>query len=204
MWFQIERAIGARYFTANASPLQLKCRAGDVLGGDLEADVFGAEVVELLGHDVLGELGLVAFAAEVREVELAEVGGDDLGDGFGGGDVGDVTVTAEDALLESPGTARTVLEHLHVVVGFEDEDVRGADALEHQLRDMAEVGGKADGAGGGAQDKTHRVLSVVRDGKSFDANIADLETCAGFEQPPVDLGFEVFCSVHAFEGGFLL
>jgi hypothetical protein len=36
----------------------------------LQLDVRGADVMELLGHDVLREFGLVAFAAQVREVKL--------------------------------------------------------------------------------------------------------------------------------------
>ena len=89
------------------------------------------------------------------------------------------------------------------MVGFEHEDVRGADALQHQLGDMAEVRGKADGAGRGAEDEAHRVLRIVRNGKSFDAHIADLETRAGLEQPPVNFRFEQFRAVHAVERRFL-
>lgn len=59
----------------------------------------GTELVELLGHEVFGEFGFIAFAAQVREVKLSQVGGDDLRDGLGGGDVGDVPVTTENALL---------------------------------------------------------------------------------------------------------
>ena len=55
--------------------------------------------------------------------------------------------------LSAHDAARTILQHLHVVIGFEHEHVRGADAFEHQLGDVAEVGGKTDIAGGGAQKK---------------------------------------------------
>ena len=129
-----------------------------------------ADVMELLGHDVLREFGLVAFAAQVREVKMPQPGGHDLRGGFGGGHVREMAVPAEDALLERPRTARTILQHLHVVVGFEDEDVRGADAVEHELGGMAEVGGKADVAARGAQKKSDRVLRVVRNGKRLDAS----------------------------------
>jgi len=106
--------------------------------------------MKLLGHDVFGERGRVTFAAQMREVKLFQIGGHDLRDGLGGGDVGDVAVPAEDALLQRPRAARTILQHLHIVIGFEDEDVRDADAFQHELGDVAEVGGESDVAGSGA------------------------------------------------------
>jgi hypothetical protein len=110
--------------------------------------------------------------------------------GFGGGDVREMAVAAEDALLERPRAARTILQHLHVVVGFEDEDVRGADAVEHEPGGVAEVGGEADVAARGAQKKSDGVLRVVRDGKGFDEDVGDskLRRC---EQPPVEFGDEI-------------
>ena len=158
--------------------------------------------MELLGHDVLREFGLVTFAAQVGEVKVAQPGGHDLRGGFGGGDVREMAVAAEDALLERPRAARTILQHLHVVVGFEDEDVRGADAVEHEPGRVAEVGREADVAAGGAQKKSDGVLRVMRNGKGFDQHVGDLKARAGGEQLPVDFRFE---SVGVFqrEIGFL-
>jgi len=149
-----------------------------------------ADVMELLGHDVLREFGLVAFAAQVREVKVLQVGGHDLRGGLGGGGIGKMAVPSKDALFQRPGPARTILQHLHVVVGFEDEDVRGTDAFEHELGDMPEVGGKTDVAGGGAEDVADGVLRVVRDGECFDAHVADFKARAGLEQPPSNFGFQ--------------
>ena len=61
-----------------------------------------ADVMELLGHDVLREFGLVAFAAQVGEVKIFQFRRHDLRGGFGGGHVGEMAVPAEDALLERP------------------------------------------------------------------------------------------------------
>ncbi len=150
-----------------------------------------ADVVELLGHDVLREFGLVAFAAQVGEVKVAQPGGHDLRGGFGGGHVREMAVAAEDALLERPRAARTILQHLHVVVGFEDEDVRGADAVEHEPGGVAEVGGEADVAARSAQQKSDGVLRVVRDGKGFDEHVGDLEARAGGEEVAVEFAFKL-------------
>jgi hypothetical protein len=161
-----------------------------VLRGELEANVRRADVVELLGHDVLREFGLVAFAAQVGKVKIFQFRRHDLRGGFGGGHVREMAVAAEDALFERPRAARTILQHLHVVVGFEDEDVRGADAVEHELGGVAEVGGEADVAARGAQKKSDGVLRVVRDGKGFDEDIGDLKARAGGEKVAVEFGFE--------------
>jgi hypothetical protein len=150
-----------------------------------------ADVMELLGHDVLREFGLVAFAAQVGEVKVAQAGGHDLRGGFGGGYVREMAVASQDALLERPRAARTILQHLHVVVGFEDEDVRGADAVEHEPGGVAKVGGEADVAARGAQQKSDGVLRVVRDGKGFDEHVGDLKARARGEQSPFEFGDKI-------------
>ena len=149
-----------------------------------------ADVMELLGHDVLREFGLVAFAAQVRKIKMLQVGGHDLRGGFGGGGVGKMAVASEDALFQRPRPARTFLQHFHVVIGFEDEHVRGANAFEHELGNVAEVGDKADIAARRPQKISDGVLRVVRNGKSLDENVGDFKTCAGGKKLPVDFGFE--------------
>ena len=58
--------------------------------------------MEAFGHDAVGEFGLVAFAAQVGEVKMFQLRGDDLRGGFGGGLVREMAVAAQDALLETP------------------------------------------------------------------------------------------------------
>lgn len=150
----------------------------------------GANVVELFGHDVFGEFGFVAFPAEVGEVKVAQAGGHDLGGGFGGGEVGEVAVAAEDALLEAPGAAGAVLQHFDVVIGFEDEDVGGANAFEDEFGGVAEIGGEADVAGRGAQEKADRVLGIVGDLKGFDQQVVQFKMVAGLKESPVNFQFQ--------------
>lgn len=171
-----------------------------MLIGNGELDMGGADLLEAAGHDVAGEAGLVALAAEVGEVEVFELGGHDLGGGVGGGFVGEMAVAAEDALLQAPGTA-AFLEELDVVVGLEHEDVGGANAVENEFGDVAEVGGEGDVAGGGAQEETNGVLSIVRDGKGFDGKIGKIKAVAGIEEAPRDFFSEFAGTIEAFQGG---
>ncbi len=157
----------------------------------------GTDLVKLLGHDVLRELGFIAFAAEVGQVEVMQFGGHDHRGGFGGGKVGKMAVASEDALLEAPGATRAILEHLDVVIGFEHEDVGAAEAVEDEFGHMAKIGGKTDVAGDGADQVADGVLGIVRDGKRFDGDIGQFKSVASGEESPVDLGFP---SVGIFEG----
>ena len=81
---------------------KIQSGARDILAGDLHLDVGGADLVKLLGHDVLREFGFIAFAAQVREVKVAQPVGHDMRGGLGGGEVGEMAVASEDALLEAP------------------------------------------------------------------------------------------------------
>lgn len=83
------------------------------------------------------------------------------------------------------------------MIGFEHKHVRGADAFEHQFGHVAQVGDKADVAARRAQNKSDRVLRIVRDGKRFDLHVSDLKSGSGGEKLPVDFGFE---GVGGFKG----
>ena len=151
----------------------------------------GADLMEALVHDVMRQFGLVTFAAEMGEVKVAQAGGHDLRGGFGGGFVGKMAVTAKNALLETPRAPWTILQHLHVVIGFEHEDVRRTDAFEHQFRHVTEVGDEGDVTGRCAQQITDGILGVVRDGKGIHLQVADLKTRAGVEEVAVKFGFQL-------------
>ena len=87
------------------------------------------ECLQAFLHHAFREFGFVAVATQVTEVKMAQIGRHDFCDAIGGGFVREMTVTAEDALLDAPRTAGVVLEQFHVVVRFEHESVRAADAI---------------------------------------------------------------------------
>ena len=155
-----------------------------------------ADRLQPLAHDAVREFGFVALAAQVAEIQMTQVGGNNLLGSVGGVGVGKMPVPAKDALLQFPRAARAVLKHLHVVIGFENEDVCVADALDDEFRHVAEVGDDANVARDGAKKKSDRVLRVVRNGKSVHCHVANLKTRTGGE----DAGIE-FCFERVF-GGF--
>lgn len=103
-----------------------------------------AKGLQALGHHSLREFGFVAVATKVAQVKMTQIGRHDFLNTIGGGFVGEMAVSTKDALLQAPWTMRTILQHLHVVIGFEHQGVRAADAIQHQLCDVTEVCGETD------------------------------------------------------------
>jgi len=171
--------------------LQIQRCARHILRGGLQLNVGCADVMELLGHDIMGEFGFVAFAAQVREVKMAQFGRHNLRGGFGGGFIGKMAVTAKDALLETPGPADAILQHFHIVIGFEHQHIRGAGAFDDKLGDVAEVGDEPDVAGGGVNQKSDRVLGVMWDGERVNQQIGNFKARAGLKQVAVELGLKL-------------
>jgi hypothetical protein len=183
---------GWDYFDgSHGSNSQLKRRTWHTLGGELKLDVGCADLLELFTHHPSGEFGLVAFTAQVGEVEVFQFGGHDLRGGFGGGLVREMAVASENALLQAPRAVDTILQQLHIMIGFEDEDVRGARALNDQFRHVTEVGDETDVAGGGVQQKADGVLGVVRDGERVHRHIADFKARTSLEQLAIEFGFQL-------------
>lgn len=99
-----------------------------------------ARLFHLPGNDFAREFRTVAIAAEVPEVDVAEVRMNNGFQGIGGRFVGEVAVAAGNALLETPGPARIVLEQFQVVIGFQHKHVGSADSFANQAGGMAKIG----------------------------------------------------------------
>jgi hypothetical protein len=89
------------------------------LGREFKAHVRRSDLLQALADDAVREFGAVAFAAQVAEVQMAQVGGHDLLSGISGGFVREMAVPAQNALLEAPGPRGAILEHLDIVIGFQ-------------------------------------------------------------------------------------
>src|SRR5688500_18440247 len=99
----------------------------------------------------------------MTEVNVIQVRVDNRLQRFGGGFVGEMAVTAGNSLLQTPRPARIVLKHLQVVIGFQDENVGGAHALANESRGVAEIGEKTDFVTARVQQKSNRIIRVMRD-----------------------------------------
>ena len=148
----------------------------------------GANLLKARAHDAVSEFWAVAFTAQVAEIKMAQTGGHDLFSGIRGVFVGEMSMSAEDALFEAPRPADGILQHFDIVVAFKDENVGGANAFDDQFGDVSQVGGEANVAAAGVQQITNGVLGVMRDGEGVHSDVADLETAAGREEAAFKLG----------------
>ena len=74
-------------------------------------DVRSANFEKFAAHGLMREFRTIAVAAQVTEVKMFEVRGDNFAGELRGGVVGEVAVPADDALLDAPWAARVILEH---------------------------------------------------------------------------------------------
>src|SRR2546426_7539824 len=79
------------------------------------------------------------------------------------------------------------------MIGLQQEDVRGPDALDDEFGGMAEVGQETDIAGRGAKEKADGIVGVVRNRKSVHLDITEFDGCARAEEAAIELRLELGC-----------
>ena len=109
----------------------------------------------------------------------------ELLDNGGRGGVRQMAVARLDPLLHRPRPMRIVLQKFFVVIRFDHQRVHFAQALDHHLGRVSEIGDEPERAFSGVKRVTDRIDRVMRNGKRLDLNIADGEIGAGAEEPPV-------------------
>ena len=146
--------------------------------------------------NTIGQVGPITFATQVTQIQMAQVGGHNLLGGLSGGVIGKMPVAAQDALLEAPGPPRAILQHFDIVIGLQHQNVRGAHPLKNEFGGVAKIGQKTDVPARRSQQKTDRVLRIVRNGERFHQDVPHLKRRAGAEQPArkpcVELVFDRF------------
>ena len=92
-----------------------------------------------------------------------------------GGFIGQMAVIAENTRFEVAGI-RAAVQPMHVMVRFQHQQMRPADRPPHGVGDMAEIGQMTDFLAARAMDDidAYRVGGIMRHGKRFDVQIADL------------------------------
>jgi hypothetical protein len=163
--------------------LELEGFEGDVLGGEeqfaVEGAIGGAAVEGFFGGDA-NEIGIVVFLGDVGEDEVAGVGVKAFGVGeiFTDGVIGEVASAAEHALFYGPGVGSD-LEHVKIVIGFEDHAIGFAEMDFHEFGHVAEIGNDSHFRAVGAEREANGVGGVVGDGEGVDVDVANCEVLAG-------------------------
>ena len=156
-----------------------------MLGGDQEfageGGFSGAAAEGFFGREA-DEIGIVVFLGNVGEDEMADAGIEALGIGkeFADGVIRKMAGAGEDALLDDPGI-RADLEHVEIVIGFEDEAIGLAEMDSDMIGQVAEIGADGDFGAVGAESEANGVGSVMRNRESVNVDVADGEALAGLD-----------------------
>ena len=86
--------------------------------------------------------------------------------------VREMAVAPHHALLDAPGI-RPHLQHLQIVIRFEQQNLHAAQMHLDGIGHIAEIGCDADLDAFGVEAETHRIDGVVRDGETLHHDIAD-------------------------------
>jgi hypothetical protein len=156
-----------------------------VLGGDEEfageGRLGGAAAKGFFGGEA-DEIGIVVFLGDVSQDEMANAGIESFGIGeeFTDRVIGEMAGAGEDALLDDPGI-RTDLEHVEIVIGFEDEAIGLAEMDSDVVWKVSEIGADGDFGAVSSECETDRVGGIVGDGEGMDVDVADGEALAGLD-----------------------
>ncbi len=94
-----------------------------------------------------------------------------IGQHFRRGRIREMPVARHDPLLHTPRPFRVVLQQLLVVIRLDEQRLRRAYSLLHQLRGHAEIGQHAQCFVAMVQDESHRLDRIVRHGKRLDRDV---------------------------------
>jgi len=86
-----------------------------------------------------------------------------------------MAMPAENPLFDAPGAAQVILQHLHVVIGFEDEDVGGPNSLNHKLRGVSQVRQEANIPAWSSEQETNRIVGIMGNTERINFDIAGYE-----------------------------
>ncbi len=116
------------------------------------------------------------------EDEMTDAGIEAIGVGekFTDGVIGEMAGAGKDALLDDPWI-RANLEHVEIVIGFEDEAIGLAEMDSDVIRKVAEIGADCDFSAVGAESEADGIGGVVRDGERVDVDVADGEALASLD-----------------------
>lgn len=142
---------------------------------------FGGAAVQCFFGGDARDVGIVVFFGDVREDEIANVGIEAVGIGevFADGVIRKMSGAGEHPLLDDPRVGAD-LEHVQIVIGFEDHAVGAAKMHFDEFGHVAEVGADRDFYAVASKGEADGIGGIVGDDKSVDIDVADGEMLAGF------------------------
>src|SRR6202142_1475867 len=162
-----------------ARGLQLEWAEGDALRSNMqcavEGEFRGAAAERFFGGNACN-VGIIVLLGGMREDDVARVAIKcfRIRQEFADYCVRKMPSAAHRALLDVPGI-RADLQHLNIVIRFENQQIRFAQVMLHQLRHVAEVGNYHNFSSIRAEAITNRVSSVMRNSERRNFDVANFE-----------------------------
>ncbi len=196
-------------WTVSNLMLQLEGPERDVLGSDEEfarENTLGRAAAQgFLGGEA-DEIGIVVFLRDVGKDEIARNGVEAIGVAkiFAYGVIRKMAGPAENALLDDP-RIRADLEHVQIVIGFEDQAIGAAEMHFDEFGHVAQVSDHGHLRAIRTEGETNGVGGVVGNCEGVDVNVADGEMLAGVNRldavEPLAESFRKN-ALHGIYGGF--
>ena len=165
--------------------LQLVGACGDGALEHLQLQVGAGHDAVAAQHTVDGlarQFGVVVLLAQVAQPDVLQLLAHVLGDGRAAVAVVQVSRAGEDAVLKELRIG-SLLHHLDVVVGLDDEVAGSADELFHLVRHVPCIGDDADVGACGFDEVAYVVAAVVRHAEGRHAELANLQRLPLLQQP---------------------
>jgi hypothetical protein len=163
--------------------LKFKRLERSVLGCDKqfssEGGLHGTATKRFLGGDS-GCVDVVIFLREMGENQVSCVGVKPVrvGKKLTNSVVGEMAGAGKDALLHYPGI-RANLQHIQIVIGFENYAVGVAKMHFNKFRHVAKVSADRHFDAIGSEGETHGVYSIMGNHKSMDVNVTHAKLLPG-------------------------
>lgn len=143
---------------------------------------FGRAPAQRLFGGKARQIGIVVLLGEMREDEIAGASIKAVGIGkiFADGVIRKMAGARKHTLFHDP-RIRPDLEHVEIVIRFEQQAIRVTQMDLDQLRHVAEVGDQSHLRTIGAKREADGIRGVVRNGKGVHFDVADAKSLAGLD-----------------------
>jgi hypothetical protein len=146
----------------------------------------------------MSDLWVVTITTQMREKQMLQVGRHDVLGHIRARLIRKMAVPAHDPLLQAPRSTRMFLQHLWIMVGFQQQDVRAPNAFQDELGSVTEIRQKTDVAATRANQESNGILGIVRNRKRIHGNISNFKGAASVEH--AKLRFQIVKGLDGFFG----
>jgi len=136
-------------------------------------------------HSLCRQFRRIAVATEVPKHRATELPFEEFAEDTGSSGVRKMAMPRHDALFDAPWALGAGLQEFLIVIRLDDDSVRGADSLVHELGGKPEIREKSKGGATMVENEADRLHRIVGDRERLDIDVADTEIAAGDEQPPI-------------------